>query len=222
MKSGEMNAIIKEGKEIVQNVSNDGLQKESMTSYEWLSYVGMRMYYDPKYKDLIKKAFLSANIYQTDEELHKFLMEKFDHVSSEFLENTFARGLSIKTFQKKKNKIQIQSDIVISTFACPNPFFLLEGYVHELNHILNSLNNSVIQKNAIYSRVGLELVKQDGKDIGSGMEEAFNTLQTESILNSLSTLPKSFIKDQEFLKYYKEVILNSKMTQITSYTKLTS
>ncbi len=222
MKNAKPNEIINEGKEIVQSIQNKGYQKENMVLYEWLSYVGIRMYYDTKYKELIQKVFLESNFYHTKEDLQKFLFDEFYLTPDVFSGDTLARGVSLKTFYRDKEITKIESNVFITSYGSTTRYQVLEAYIHEINHILNSFYNSVIKKEVIYSRVGLELAREDGRSIGSGLEEAFNTLQTESILNCLDNLSIRNIKEKEFLNFYQKVFNTRKEKQLHSYEKLTS
>ena len=96
-------------------------------------------------------------------------------------------------------------------FITVNPFNdtslsrILDNFIHEFNHAVNSINNEIIvSKDIIRVRTGLTTLNYNKEDLSyidksdeTVLEELLNTSQTEEIINIIKSFNKYNIENQE-------------------------
>lgn len=100
---------------------------------------------------------------------------------------------------------KIKKYIVIKNNQYSSYAELLDTFVHEFNHSINSINNEIkYDESYIYLRTGLSYVKYDkstikpvDRDNYFVLEEVINTKQSEDILTIISNLNKYNINNNE-------------------------
>ena len=108
----------------------------------------------------------------------------------------------------RKNSIFITTDYDLS------PVDLLDSVAHECNHVVNSINKSIlIDDGKVFFRTGLSVSGKSDSN-GHGLEEGINVLQTADIINEILRLTEFDIDDP----FIANAISNIKYARGTSHS----
>lgn len=110
-----------------------------------------------------------------------------------------------RTLKKDKNSYYTEKFITVNPFSTSSLSSILDNFIHEFNHAINSINNEILfDDKCIKVRTGLATLNYDKKDfefIGKSkeiiLEEIINTSQTEEVLNIIKSLSKYNIENDE-------------------------
>ena len=95
--------------------------------------------------------------------------------------------------------------ITVNSFSNTSLAVILDNFVHEFNHAINSINNEIIVDDTyIKVRTGLATLNYDKKDMSFitkskevVLEELLNTAQTEEVINIIKSFSKYVINNSE-------------------------
>ena len=214
----DSNRLIELEKEFVDNLCDD---------YNYDSNIRHILY-------LIVPAFIIKYGMNKEKIIHNTLKEVKIYKSNQISKQI--KGYYISRPIKVDNNLKISKYLVLYNYDSISLINLLETLVHELNHAINSYNNTVkITKKYICLRTGLthliyekETLNALKKDDNYILEEIINTKQTDDVINIIkgfdknnslisSTIfsingetPTVYISESYFLETYicKEIINN--------------
>ena len=138
---------------------------------------------------LVVPAFIIKYGMHREKIIHNTIKEvrinKSNHISKEVKGYYVARPIKIG------NEIKVIKNLVLYNYNSISLINLLETLIHELNHAINSYNNTIkITNNYICLRTGLTHLIYDKNTLNSVkkdnsyiLEEIINTKQTEDIIN---------------------------------------
>ena len=144
---------------------------------------------------IIKYGFNKANI------IHNTLDEVSILKSNQ--ESKMIKGYYTSRPIKVNGEIKVSKHLVLYNYSSISLINLLETLIHELNHAINSYNNTILVTkkyiclrtgltHLIYDKNTLESIKKDDSYI---LEEIINTKQTNDIINII----KDFDKDNHLI-----------------------
>ncbi len=110
-----------------------------------------------------------------------------------------------RTLKKKDNNYYTEKYITVNPFTNSSLSVILDNFIHEFNHAINSYNNEIILKDdMIKIRTGLSTLNYNREDMSFiekseeiVLEELLNTSQTEEIFNIIKSFNKFNIDNQE-------------------------
>ena len=120
--------------------------------------------------------------------------------SNSIVTATFNRSLN-----KDNSNYFTDKFIVINNYSSSSVPVLIDNIVHEFNHAINSINNEILLdekyvkvrtglSTIIYDRSSLRFIKKSSE---IALEEILNTVQTEEIINIISSFGKFSIDNSE-------------------------
>jgi len=177
----DSNRLIEAEKQFVDNLCDD---------YEYDSNIRHLLY-------LIVPAFIIKYGMNREKIIHNTLKEvkilKSNQVSKQIKGYYVARPIKID------NELKVIKHLVLYNYSSISLINLLETLVHELNHAINSYNNTIKITNKyiclrtglthlIYDKNTLESIKKDSSYI---LEEIINTKQTDDVINIIKGFDKN-------------------------------
>lgn len=107
---------------------------------------------------------------------------------------------------KEGSSYYTEKYIVVNDFYLSNLSTIIDNFVHEFNHAVNSLNNEIIETDKyIKVRCGIAFLNYQKKDLvfvgksnENALEEILNTKETEEIINIIKEFVSFKIDNQEF------------------------
>lgn len=184
--------------QIVYTIDNMFEKKDipqEIINYLYLVSAGMILNYGLDYTKYIYKAIGDTKyIYGMEDINNKLSKEEYERLNFDIKQNAYAISKVESCSQDGDiTKILGISYTLLIANTNANKHELLEFIVHELNHILSSLNNTFIYKdNDLYFRYGLFRTRinnsKDKLETGRILNEVINTLQTEDIIKNIIKL----------------------------------
>ena len=110
-----------------------------------------------------------------------------------------------RRLKKKDDKYYTEKYITVDPFSNTSLSVILDNFIHEFNHAVNSYNNEIIlTDDLIMIRTGLSTLNYDREDMSFiekseeiVLEELLNTAQTEDIINIIKSFNKYSIDNHE-------------------------
>ena len=110
-----------------------------------------------------------------------------------------------RNLKKNENGYYTEKYITVNPFNDSSLSNILDNFIHEFNHAVNSINNEIIvTNNLIKVRTGLTTLNYNKEDLSyiekseeTVLEELLNTSQTEEIINIIKSFSKYNIDNPE-------------------------
>ncbi len=110
-----------------------------------------------------------------------------------------------RSLNKNENGYYTEKFITVNPFNDTSLSKIIDNFIHEFNHAINSINNEIIvTKDLIKVRTGLTTLNYDKNNMSyieksseTVLEELLNTYQTEEIVNIIRSFDKYNIDNQE-------------------------
>ena len=183
--------------EVISIVDSCTLEKEmpnikNFKSILYLSFAAFLQYYGYENIDIIYDSFLNTSFNEINLKPKKSIIN-------------FQLPAYIRTrYQEEDGKILLEDHMNIINNRYVDIKTWLNFFIHEMNHVVNSKNNRVIDDR--YIRCGISIYDVKKKtDINKGINEAFNTLQTEEIENLVYLFSKEKIVTPYFYQILKKI-----------------
>lgn len=190
--------------EVISIIDSCILEKDfpnikNFKSVLYLSFATFLSYYGYENIDII---------YQSFEDTIFLSMSEKDKKS--FLD--FPKPAYVKTRyeEREEDMILLEDYLYIVENRNIDMMIWLNFFLHEMNHLINSKNNRVIDKQYIRCGISLYDIKKR-RYTNKYLNEAFNTLQTESI----EKLAYSFAQENIVAPYFYQILKNIKKTQLS-------
>ena len=193
------NNILNYSKMMINDVNKNKMCSGQLKAIQSLIFAGMLSYYGFDNISDIYEAFFKTNFVYCDEPL-EIVVTKIGGVSKEFLESV----------KEAEHRAFLQDEIICegpARYKAKRTIYMfeedglpfdifLEGTVHEMNHVVNSIRRN----NKITSRVGVSfkgLFQDSNYNEANILEESFNTLQTAEIMQHILSFVDYDIDDLE-------------------------
>jgi hypothetical protein len=169
---------------------------------QYLIFAGMISYYGFEEIELLHKVFKNTGFIYTHDSFDKFAKSANFH--DERIEKLLKNGdvgafVNCRVSSDLLGRIYVKRDIHVIDNGKDSPDIFLEKVIHEVNHVVNSINHSVCimnEKKAL--RTGLYVASLEGKDsMGNLCEEAYNVLQTAEIMDEILAFTQYDVKDPD-------------------------
>ena len=195
-----VNYILSYAKTLVDNMNKGRNVPRELKSIQYVVFAGLIAHYGFDHVDTIYKAFNSSNFVYTK--------DSFENITKNFKisgikESDIGRVgsfVSLSAMPRLDGKMQINRTIYITDNTkdeAPDKF--LEKVVHEINHVVNSVNEPIVLYQGVKSfRIGMSVSEINGtRGFGRILEESFNVLQTADIMKEIINFSQYDIVDPE-------------------------
>lgn len=223
MKIEEMkaNAFVDKCYHLAESALKDKEIPKNMRFMLYTSFVGFVSYYGPEYVDLIYRSYKDTEFLFKD----KDYIKKYETEKNEYFKNSTLEAFNkVKIHIVRENGKKIIADAKYSVVLEKKyDINILIDFVHELNHVINSKCNKIINTNSKnILRVGIEefSINQETSRIerrNNLLNESFNQLQTMEIIDEILLIYDYNIKNPyifsclEYINSQKERIDGSKI-----------
>lgn len=183
--------------EVISIVDSCTLEKEipnikNFRSILYISFAAFLTYYGYENIDVIYESFSDTN----------YLLLDGKHKKS-FVEMSMPAYVRTR-YEEKDNEIFLEDYLNIIDNRNMNIKTWFNLFLHEMNHLINSKNNRIIDKSYIRSGISLYDVYKKN-DINKNLNEAFNTLQTENIENIIYLFSQEKIVTPYFYQMLRKI-----------------
>lgn len=167
---------------------------------QYLTFAGMIAYYGFDAIDEIYGVFNKTFFTYSNEPMEDILVSNgfsIDTILPIAGKNKMPANFNRRLLMDMSGRRFLEDYIFVSTNYDLEPIELLEVFVHECNHAVNSVNREIFSKNdRDFIRFGLNVRGLlDSYDDGSLLEECINVLQTAEIVNEILKFTKFDIED---------------------------
>ena len=197
-----VNYILNYSKTLIDRINVNRNCPKELKEIQYLIFAGMISYYGFEEIENIHKAFLKPKFIYTNQPFEEHL--KSFNIHDDRLEQLSKVGqvgafVQCGVSQDLLGRFYIDRNIYVIDDKKEAPDFFLEKVIHEVNHVVNSINNAICilnKKKAL--RTGLYVsCLEDNECMGNLMEEAFNVLQTAEIMEMILEFSQYDIVDPD-------------------------
>ncbi len=197
----EVQDLFHYSKEVINTISSKD-NSTSLLEYQYLTFAAMLTYYGSKYQDLILDVFQNTRFQETDYNVYSTDEKNSATIYSSF---TYPVITSFFPFLKKYFLPSNYVTIYIDPSIMNDAYHVLINCIHEVNHAINS--SLIGSKFGHYLRYGVNFYNIDTNQFsGRFLEEAFNSLQQEEIMDNILFFGSHFeIEDSLFSQLYHRI-----------------
>ena len=204
------NDLLNYSKVLVDQINKSKKCPQELKVLQYVIFAGMISYYGFEYVDTIFKAFAAPNFYYTNSSLNEIMKSNniFDPSVEKSIKNGDVEAFVLLRFGKNGlGKLYVNRDIYIIDGVDTKPDELVEKVIHEINHVVNSINNPICIKS------GNEVVRSGLSVIGivdslrsyNMLEESVNVLQSAEIMEHILAFTQCDIKDSEIKRLLDKI-----------------
>ena len=191
MDEKEVNEFLNFCKENIKQIDHALGVNDDLVDVKAIAFAGLVSYYGEEYFNDIYNAFLKTKFVRSSDSINELLvgfgMSLEDALKySEHCPFTFYMPVAKKDL--KTNKYSIERTIYVSDYN--DHMILVESIVHQMNHVINSMNNPIVNKRncGLGSRMGISFDCFATRKCESlELEEAYNRLQVSDIMERIMT-----------------------------------
>ena len=183
-----VNYILSYSKTLVDNLNQGKVVPRELKSIQYLVFAGLIAHYGFEHVDTIYKAFNSSNFVYTKDSFESIVKNIDVRGIPKVDVSNVGAFVALGARKRLDGRYQISRTIYVmdnQQYESPDKF--LEKVVHEINHVVNSINNPIVlYKGNESHRIGMSVSGIGGGDgFGRIMEESFNVLQTSDIMKEI-------------------------------------
>ena len=191
MNEKELNEFLSYCKECVKQIDHALGIDDGLTDVKAVAFAGLVSYYGEEHFNDIYMSFFKTKFVRYPGSINKLLVGLGISLEdalkySEHSPYTFYMPVAKKDL--KTNKYTIERSIYVGDYD--NTAKLVESIVHQMNHVVNSLYNSVVNKrnSGLGARMGVSVDSFLTRKCESlKLEEAYNKLQVKDIMDRIMT-----------------------------------
>ena len=197
-----VNYILNYSKQLVDSI---GLNDDNFRVLKYIIFAGLISYYGFEAIENIYKTFAKTGfIYSKDSPENTICKESknYSDIARELSRGQIPAYLSCGIEKNSMGQIRIVRNIYIFEKFFVTPDLDLEVIVHEINHVINSINNPICLRNGNkVLRVGVMLngLEYDFVE-GRTLEESINVLQAAEIVEHILEFTQYNIEDKEIAR----------------------
>ena len=204
------NDLLNYSKFLVDQINKSKYCPQELRVLQYVIFAGMISYYGFEYVDTIYKAFADPNFYYTNSSLSEIMESNniFDPSVENSIKNGDVGAFVLLRFGKNGlGKLYVNRDIYIIYTNDSNPDELLEKVVHEVNHVINSINNPICIKGGNEAvRSGLSIIGLvDAERSYNMLEESVNVLQSAEIVEHILAFTQCDVKNAEIKRLLDKI-----------------
>ena len=194
----DVNYILSYSKTLVDHLNQGKTVPRQLKSIQYVVFAGLIAHYGFDAVDTIYKAFSSSNFVYTKDSFED--ITKNINISGIQNRNITRVGSFVTLGAKERldGKMQISRTIYITDNDEYESFDrFLEKVVHEINHVVNSVNKPVVLYHGSKSfRIGMSVSEIGGeRGFGRILEESVNVLQTADIMKEILNFSRFKVLD---------------------------
>lgn len=195
-----VNYILSYSKTLIDNMNKGRSVPKELKTIQYIVFAGLISHYGFEHVDTIYKAFNSSNFVYTKDSFEDITKNVKYHGIKNSEIGRVGSFVSLSARPRLDGKMQINRTIYITDNTkdeAPDKF--LEKVVHEINHVVNSVNQPIVLYQGVKSfRIGMSVSEIGGtRGFGRILEESFNVLQTADIMKEIMKLTQYDIVDPE-------------------------
>lgn len=200
-----VNDLFAYSKILVDKINKYKNCSQQLRVLQYIIFAGMISYYGFEYVDTLYRAFTVPNFYYTSDSLDKIMNSQnlYDPSVQNFLNAGDVGAFVLIRFNSGCfGNLSVNRDIYVIEDKDIMPDELIEKIIHEINHIVNSVNNPICIKNGKQVvRNGLSVIGVDDSVRTYNMlEESVNVLQSADIMEHILGFTQYYVKDLEIKK----------------------
>lgn len=206
-----INDFIEDGRKNIQQIDHImGIIDDPFEDLKTLTFAGMLSYYGHEHINDIYLAFLKTNFVSIDFSIQDFISKMY-HLSDKQIRylSTHSLGTFYDVVASQKlgsTKYKMKRTIYLSSEV--DEVRLLKSMVHQMNHVINSIQNPFINSKQVglCSRMGVSLDSiHNRSSLYFGLEYALNELQVSDIMNEISTFSYYDVHDNGVKRLLEEM-----------------
>ena len=200
-----INYILSYAKTLVDNMNKGRVIPKELKTIQYIVFGGLIAHYGFEHVDTIYKAFNSSNFVYTKDSFEELTKNVNYHGIKNNEIGKVGSFVSLSARPRLDGKMQINRTIyIMDNTKDEAPDLFLEKVVHEINHVVNSVNQPIVLYQGVKSfRIGMSVSEINGtRGFGRILEESFNVLQTADIMTEIVGFTQYTILDPEI----KEVL----------------
>ena len=200
-----VNYVLSYAKTLVDNMNKGRIVPKELKSIQYVVFAGLLAHYGFEHVETIYKAFNSSNFVYTKDSFEDITKNvKISGIKDIDVSNV-GSFVTLGARRRPDGKMQINRTIYITdNKADEAPDKFLEKVVHEINHVVNSVNQPIVLYQGVKSfRIGMGVSEIGGsRGFGRLLEESVNVLQTADSMTDIVGFTQYTILDPEI----KEVL----------------
>ena len=210
-----VNERLNYSKEIIKQINHINGTNSELSDVLELAFAGMLAHYGQEALNEIYVAFLKTKFVVCDESIEDFLMKKYKVSKSDVSEivghapGTFYEVTGHEYVDKNhRRKYKFDRCVYVQNDGSVDKATLLRSVIHQVNHVLNSMNNPVVSvKGRLAARMGISLdVFASRENIHIKAEEAINSMQSDEIMNEIYEFLLVDIDNEDIKRNLDEVV----------------
>ena len=195
-----INYILSYAKTLVDNMNKGRVIPKELKTIQYIVFGGLIAHYGFEHVDTIYKAFNSSNFVYTKDSFEELTKNVNYHGIKNNEIGKVGSFVSLSARPRLDGKMQINRTIyIMDNTKDEAPDLFLEKVVHEINHVVNSVNQPIVLYQGVKSfRIGMSVSEINGtRGFGRILEESFNVLQTADIMKEIINFSQYDIVDPE-------------------------
>lgn len=206
-----VNYILNYSKMVIDELNKGKSVPNELKELQYLIFAGMLSYYGFEEIETLCKAFKDSNFHYTNQSFDNYF--ETHNIRSPRVKEMMKHGevgafvqYSTSQFMGRYN---IGRDVYILSKPGEAPDYFLEKVIHEVNHVVNSVNNPIcIRKGRKALRMGLyisDLQLGNKEMMGVTAEEDFNVLQSAEIMEHILNFTQYHIDDPKMRRALQKI-----------------
>lgn len=214
-----INEVIDWARQSIKQINHaKGVKNDSFEDMKTLVFAGMLSYYGQEYIYDVYLAFLKTDFVEKDLSINALISKMYNLSSTDVNDlSSHCPGLFYDVIATKKEGscYKFRRTVYISKDEV-DAATLLRSMTHQMNHVINSIHNSVVLKKNIgmCSRMGISLDHfQTRTNFYLPLEEAFNKLQERDIVDGILRFSCCALKDAKISELLDNIGLSLKSVE---------
>lgn len=211
----DVNGRLNYSKEMIKQINHINGTSDELNDVLELAFAGMLEHYGIEALNEIYVAFLKVKFVISDSPISDLLMKKYnvsrkdaDEVASH-APGTFYEVMGHEYIDKNhRRKYKFDRKVYVQNDGTYDKATLLRSVIHQVNHVLNSINNPVVSiQGKLAARMGISLdVFSTRENIHIKAEEAINAMQSDEIMNEIYEFLLVDIENEDIKRNLDEII----------------
>lgn len=210
-----VNKRLNYSRDIIKQISRVNNISSELSDILTLAFAGMLSYYGEEAIDELYLAFLKTKFVVSDKSIARCLSEK-EGISKEtisfILNHTPGVFYDVTGYEcvdkNRKRSYKFDRKVYVQNDGNFNKQQLLRGVIHQVNHVLTSMHNSIISSQGkLAARMGMSYDRLQTREASHFyIEEAVNKLQTEDMMSEVYEFGVCEILDDDIRRNVLEVL----------------
>ena len=214
MSEYDVNEMLNYSRQMIKQINHINGNSNEVNDILELAFAAMLSHYGKEAINEIYVAFLKTKFVVCDCSISEFLEKKFDASKESIGEvvqhapGTFYEVNGHEFVDKNhRRKYKFDRTVYIQNNGDVDKATLVRSVIHQVNHVLNSINNSVVSvRGSLAARMGISLDKFVSRDnLHLRVEEAINDMQASEIMEEVYNFLLNDNIDESFRSTLEEI-----------------